>query len=138
MNSDVGENQVCVVCCECVHVHAPQGAWRPTPTQSTCLYYCHGNEASKCVKAAAALQGFKPASGIVNRRTYLVRTGTYRVVLIYSTVPPCTALYRYVLFTPSTYQVRTIFPLYVPSTYLSKTVRTKYVLSTESMIKVRT
>ncbi len=22
---------------------------RPTPTQSTCLYYCHDNEASKCV-----------------------------------------------------------------------------------------
>jgi hypothetical protein len=27
----------------------PQGAKRPTPTQLTCLYYCHGNEASKCV-----------------------------------------------------------------------------------------
>ncbi len=26
----------------------PQGARRPTPTQSTCLEYCHGNEASKC------------------------------------------------------------------------------------------
>ena len=72
----------------------------------------------------------------MNRRTYLVRTGTYRVVLIYSTVPPCTALYRYVLFTPSTYRVRTIFTLYVPSTYLSKTVCTEYVLSTESMRKV--
>ena len=30
-------------------MHATTGAWRPTPTQSTCLYYCHGNEASKCV-----------------------------------------------------------------------------------------
>ena len=56
----------------------------------------------------------------------------------YGTVPPCTALYWYVLFTPSTYQVRTIYPLYVPSTYLSKTVCTEYALSTESMIKVRT
>ena len=28
---------------------ARSGAKRPTPTQSTCLYYCHGNEASKCV-----------------------------------------------------------------------------------------
>jgi len=26
-----------------------QGAKRPTPTQSTCLYYDHDNEASKCV-----------------------------------------------------------------------------------------
>ncbi len=26
-----------------------QGAKRPTPTQSTCLYYYHDNEASKCV-----------------------------------------------------------------------------------------
>lgn len=25
-----------------------QGAKRPTPTQSTCLYYDHDNEASKC------------------------------------------------------------------------------------------
>ena len=25
----------------------PQGAKRPTPTQSTCLYYCHDNEANK-------------------------------------------------------------------------------------------
>ena len=23
------------------------GSMAPTPTQSTCLYYCHGNEASK-------------------------------------------------------------------------------------------
>jgi len=29
-----------------------QGAKRPTPTQSTCLYYDHDNEASKCVLAA--------------------------------------------------------------------------------------
>jgi hypothetical protein len=28
-----------------------QGAKRPTPTQSTCLYYDHDNEASKCVCA---------------------------------------------------------------------------------------
>ena len=75
---------------------------------------------------------------IEKNSTYLVRTGTYRVVLIYSTVPPCAALYLYVLFTPSTYRVRTIFTLYVPSTYLSKTVCTEYALSTESMIKVRT
>ena len=27
-----------------------QGAKRPTPTQSTCLYYDHDNEASKCVR----------------------------------------------------------------------------------------
>jgi hypothetical protein len=26
-----------------------EGAKRPTPTQSTCLYYDHDNEASKCV-----------------------------------------------------------------------------------------
>ena len=32
-----------------VRVHYAQGAQRPTPTQSTCLYYCHDNEASKCV-----------------------------------------------------------------------------------------
>ena len=28
-----------------------QGAKLPTPTQSTCLYYYHDNEASKCVWA---------------------------------------------------------------------------------------
>ena len=32
-----------------------QGAKRPTPTQSTCLYYDHDNEASKCVN-----NGFAP------------------------------------------------------------------------------
>jgi hypothetical protein len=26
----------------------PQGALRPTPTPSTCLYYYHDNEASQC------------------------------------------------------------------------------------------
>ena len=31
-----------------MHVHDPKGAWRPTPTQSSCLNYCHDNEASKC------------------------------------------------------------------------------------------
>ncbi len=30
----------------------PPGAKRPTPTQSTCLYYYHDNEASKCVRSA--------------------------------------------------------------------------------------
>ena len=37
-------------------MHATTGAWRPTPTQSTCLYYCHGNEASKCVCHCVLLQ----------------------------------------------------------------------------------
>ncbi len=52
------------------------------------------------------------ASGIVNRSTYSVRTSTYRLasVLCYSTVPPCTALYQYVL-------VQTFYPMYVPRTY---------------------
>ncbi len=30
------------------HGFTPQGAKRPSPTQSTDLYNCHGNEASKC------------------------------------------------------------------------------------------
>jgi hypothetical protein len=29
-----------------VHVHTLQGVQCPTPTQSTCLYFCHGNEAN--------------------------------------------------------------------------------------------
>ena len=33
-----------------------QGAKRPTPTQSTCLYYDHDNEASKCVPFAGSMQ----------------------------------------------------------------------------------
>jgi hypothetical protein len=33
----------------------PQGAQRPTPTQSTCLYYYHDHEASKCVEPTAGL-----------------------------------------------------------------------------------
>ncbi len=32
-----------------------QGAKRPTPTQSTCLYYDHDNETSKCVVQSAEL-----------------------------------------------------------------------------------
>jgi hypothetical protein len=31
-----------------------QGAKRPTPTQSTCLYYYHDNEASQCVPAVGS------------------------------------------------------------------------------------
>ena len=34
-----------------------QGAKRPTPTQSTCLYYDHDNEASKCVHVGWAGTG---------------------------------------------------------------------------------
>ena len=53
--------------------------------------------------------------GIVNRSTYSVRTGTSRYTTCYGTVPPCSALLEYVLFTPSTYQ----YVLFTPSTYLA-------------------
>ncbi len=43
-NSDKSRFCIFVVC-----MHSPQGAKRPTPTQSTCLYYDHDNEVSKCV-----------------------------------------------------------------------------------------
>jgi hypothetical protein len=45
---EVGESQACLVCCECVHVHAPQGARSSSPTQSTSLDPCHANAASQC------------------------------------------------------------------------------------------
>ena len=48
-------------------MHATTGAWRPTPTQSTCLYYCHGNEASKC----ADLVDYGLESGIITKRNIL-------------------------------------------------------------------
>jgi hypothetical protein len=34
------------------------GARRPTQTQSTCLYYCHGNEASKYGRPPYSMQQF--------------------------------------------------------------------------------
>jgi hypothetical protein len=42
--------------CLLVHGNVWQGAKRPTPTQSTCLYYDHDNEASKCVWQAISKQ----------------------------------------------------------------------------------
>ncbi len=97
---------------------------------------------------------WQPPSGIVNRSTYSVRTGTGRYITCYSTVPPCTALYeyvlqvssstptwstpayRYVLFTPSTstyrvrtsqismFLVRTVYRIHDKSTYLRLKVQT--------------
>ncbi len=54
--------------------------------------------------------------------TYLV----YHLVLRYSIIPPCTAPFEYVLFTQSTYSVRTFYRKYVLGTYFSNT----YVLGT--------
>jgi hypothetical protein len=61
----------------------------------------------QCYRAAA------PSSGIVNRGTYSVRTGTYHFVPCYSIIPPWTAPFQYVLFIQSTYQ----YVLFPPSTY---------------------
>ena len=41
-----------------------QGAKRPTPTQSTCLYYDHDNEASKCALLLAPLLVTYPSPGV--------------------------------------------------------------------------
>ncbi len=68
----------------------------------------------------------KCASGIVTCSMYSVQPGTYHLVPIYSIIPPCTAPFEYVLFTPSTYSVRTFYPKYVLSTYFSN----QYVLGT--------
>ncbi len=73
-----------------------------------------------------------PASGIVNRSTYSVRTGTSRYTTCYGTVPPCSALFEYVPFTPSTYQ----YILFTPSTYRVRSTSQKrmYLVRTEYRI----
>ena len=70
------------------------------------------------------------ASGILNHSTYSVQPGTYRLVLRYSIIPPCTAPFEYVLFSP---QVRTRYVPFTSSTYRVRTsqismylVRTEY------------
>ncbi len=75
------------------------------PTSETALFYL------------IAIIDCSWTSGIVNRSMYSVRTGSGWYTTCYNTVPPCSALFEYVLFTPSTYQVRTIYSIYVPSTY---------------------
>ncbi len=55
-----------------------QGAKRPTPTQSTCLYYDHDNEASKCVwspgRARRYIYIYYPNRGCRRRRSSGTRT----------------------------------------------------------------
>ena len=76
-------------------------------------------------------------SGILNRSTYSVQPGTYRLVLRYRIILTCTAPFEYVLF-PQV-RTRTYFFSQVRTQYvLGQIVCTEYVLSTESMIKVRT
>ncbi len=70
----------------------------------------------------------KFASGIVNSSSYSVQPGTYHLVLRYSIIPPCTAPFEYVLFTPSTHFDRN----FIPSTYRVRTSHiSMYSLHTE-------
>jgi hypothetical protein len=46
-----------------------------------------------CLDVTAYQNSSENQTGIVNRGTYSVRTGTARYTTRYSTVPPCTALY---------------------------------------------
>jgi hypothetical protein len=74
------------------------------------------------------------SSGIVTCCTYLVQPGTYHLVLRYSIIPPCTAPFEYVLFTSSTYRVRTS----QISMYSVRTEYRKHDKSTYFRLKVQT
>jgi hypothetical protein len=86
------------------------------------LSSAQNSEVTKEIGSACAA-----TSGIVNRSTYSVQPGTYRLVLRYRIILTCTAPFEYVLFPPSTYS----YVLFSPSTY---SVRTW----TNSMYRVRT
>ncbi len=68
-----------------------------------------------CAHESCLVIQLKPikSSGIVNRSTCSVQPGAYRLVLRYSIILTCTALFEYVLFPPSTYSVRIFSPKYV-------------------------